>query len=67
MSLTPHLEYDDDGVRRVAQVLLRHTRPETRNEAETILHGRLGVYTRDGMLLRTEIDKYFGTARDRAA
>lgn len=63
----PLLEYDSEGVRRVARVLLRHVRPQSRNEAHAVLDGRLGVYATNQAILRAEIDKYFGAVKDRAA
>lgn len=51
--------YDLDGIHRVAQVMLRHVRPETRNEAYDVLEHRLGVYMADRNSLRVVIDSYF--------
>lgn len=55
----PALDYDQDGVRRLARVLLRHIRPENRSSAYEVLDGRLGVYLVDRAVLRAEIDRYF--------
>ncbi len=59
MRTLPHMGYDAEGVRRVAQVLLRHIRPDNRAKAYEVLDGRLGVYMVDRAVLRAEIDRYF--------
>ena len=63
----PVLDYDQDGVRRMARVLLRHVRPENRSRAFEVLDGRLGVYMVDRAVLRAEIDRYFNGDFARAA
>ncbi|MDA5193441.1 hypothetical protein [Govanella unica] len=59
MRSLPVLDYDLDGIRRVARVLLKHVRPENRSRAYEVLDGRLGVYMVDRAMLRAEIDRYF--------
>lgn len=52
--------YNLDGMRRVAAVLLRHVRPQSRTEAFTLLDEKLGVFIFDKTALSAEIDRYFG-------
>lgn len=56
------VDYDHEGVRRVARVLLRHVRPINRTMAYDVLDGRLGVYVKDRTLIRAEVDRYFEAA-----
>jgi|GEM_PF-1492389 len=63
----PELDYDAQGVRRVARTLLRHVKPGSRNEAYAVLDNRLGVYMVDRTPLRAEIDYYFGDMQNLAA
>lgn len=63
----PALDYDQDGIRRVARVLLRHVRPEDRTRAYEVLDGRLGIYMVDRAVLRAEIDHYFQDGAIQAA
>jgi hypothetical protein len=52
--------YDLEGMRRVAAVMLRHVRPESRGDAFTLLDEKLGVFIFDRTALAAEIDRYFG-------
>lgn len=63
----PALDYDQDGIRRVARVLLRHVRPDSRTRAYEVLDDRLGIYMVDRAVLRAEIDHYFEEGATRAA
>ena len=54
--------YDIDGMRRVAGVLLRHIRPQSRTEAYELLDGKLGVFLFDRTALAVEVDRYFSEA-----
>lgn len=63
----PELDYDAQGVRRVARALLRHVKPGSRTEAYAVLENRLGVYVVDRTALRAEIDYYFGDTQNLAA
>lgn len=67
MPSKPLLDYDPEGVRRVARVLLRHVAPRNREEAHYILEGRLGVYAMADSVLRAEINRYFGESQSHAA
>jgi len=53
------MQYESEGLRRVAGTLLRHVRPRSRAEAYVILDGRLGVYGMDHAAIEVEIDRYF--------
>lgn len=52
--------YDMEGIRRVAAVLLRHVRPQSRTEAFTLLIDKLGVFIFDRTAFVAEVDRYFG-------
>ncbi len=56
------MDYDHEGVRRVARVLLHHVRPANRTMAYHVLDGRLGVYVKDRTVIRAEVDRYFNAA-----
>ena len=56
------MDYDREGVRRVARVLLRHVRPRDRGTAYEVLDGRLGIYVKDRAAIRAEVDRYFDAA-----
>jgi len=59
MNMIPVLVQDHLATQRVARVLLKHTQPETKEQAEKILNSRLGVYISDKSSLNAEIEKYF--------
>jgi len=67
MSPKPLMQFDGEGVRRVARVLLNHVEPRDRREAVSLLCSRLGSYADEDHVLRYEVDRYFETRGDRAA
>lgn len=67
MNALPAAQFDDEGVRRIAQVLLRHVRPQDRNTAYEVLDGRLGVYLKNRTVIRAEVDRYFNHDQPKAA
>lgn len=67
MQSNPMMEFDGKGVRRVAQTLLNHVRPHTRDDALALLRGRLGGYVDNQSMLQYEVDRYFEKHTDQAA
>jgi hypothetical protein len=59
--------YDSSVVRRVAAVLLRHVRPQSRTEAFMLLDSKLAMYLFDRTGLAVEVDHYFGDQQNLAA
>lgn len=59
--------YDLAGMRRVAAVMLRHVRPQSRTDAFALLDEKLGVFIFDKTALAVEIDHYFGNDTHLAA
>mgnify|MGYP005843233307 CR=1 FL=1 len=67
MSPKPLMEYDSEGLRRVARVLLNHVGPRDREEAASLLTGHLGSYADREPMLHYEVDRYFEIRQDRTA
>ncbi len=55
------------GVERVAATVLRHVRPETREEAAHIVRVRLGCYGVEESMIENVVESYFGAEQEETA
>ncbi|WP_374764567.1 hypothetical protein [Yunchengibacter salinarum] len=50
---------NDQGLKRVANLLLERHKPQSREDALRYLNRGMGAYDRDGLMLRAHVDAFF--------